>query len=642
MEDITSCLEQSDGPLNIKELIFLSQRCSRDKSPHLAHMLYMRMCADGLESHPAVGNYIVPMLVETRDVFEAQQVFNRLVELNEHSWTALIHGYLACGEFHHAFQIFKLMYSYHVYPSVYTFTGLVKRCADFQSLEKGWDIHAEIVKEGFEEDLYLGTILLDMYVKCGWVVEAHDVFDELPLQDVVSWNALIAGYVEHGPSIEALHLLEKMQCEGMAPNTVTYVCCLKACGNVGCINMGRDLHSEIVRKQFESNLYVCTILVDMYAACGFLIEAQEVFDKFQGRGVTSWNALIVGYIEHGFAHKALMCLDQMEVENVSRTQITYVSCLKACGAIEALDRGQRLHIDIVKEGLGEDDLIPSALVDMYAKCGAFAEALCIFDGLPVQDVVLWTSLISGYSEHGHSVEALECLDQMQGEGILLDTVVFMCSLNACANLGCIDKGQDIHFKVTGNGLEHSDVNLANTLIDMYAKCGSMMDAQHIFITMPTRDSVTWTTFINAYARHGEVNRVFHLFERMKKEGMRPDDVTFLSILTVCSHAGLLDTAQEYFDGMSTKYGITPNLEHHNCLIDLLGRAGQLYEALNMLEKMPFLADLVGWRTVLGACQKWGAVHLGRHAFEYMVKLNESNASAFILMSNLFVDEPDWD
>ena len=181
VEDITSCLEQSDGPLNIKELIFLSQRCSRDKSPHLAHMLYMRMCADGLEAHPAVGNYIVPMLVETRDVFEAQQVFNRLVELNEHSWTALIHGYLACGEFHHAFQIFKLMYSYHVYPSVYTFTGLVKRCADFQSLEKGWDIHAEIVKEGFEEDLYLGTILLDMYVKCGWVVEAHDVFDELPL-----------------------------------------------------------------------------------------------------------------------------------------------------------------------------------------------------------------------------------------------------------------------------------------------------------------------------------------------------------------------------------------------------------------------------------------------------------------------------
>jgi pentatricopeptide repeat protein len=513
-----------------------------------------------------------------------------------------------------------------------------------QALEKGCEIHAEVVKDGYEEDLYLGTILLDMYVKCGRLAEAHDVFDELPVQDAIAWNALITGYAEHGPGIEALHLLEKMQLEGMAPNTVTYVCCLKACGNIGCVSMGRDLHSQVVMKQLESNPYVCTTLVDMYASCGSLIEAQEIFDKFQDRGVTSWNALIIGYIEHGFALKALSCLDQMDMEqNISRTQITYACGLKACGCEKDLDKGQKLHIDLLKEGLEEADLIPSALVDMYAKCGAFAEALCIFGDHPIQDVVLWTSLIAGYSEHGHSLEALECLDRMQEQELSsLDTVVFMCGLNACANLGCIDKGKDIHFKMAGNGLEHSEVNLANTLIDMYAKCGSMMDALHVFATMPRRDSVTWTTLINGYARHGEVDRVFHVFERMRKEGMKPDEVTFLSILTVCSHAGLLETAECCFSGMSSNYGIAPSIGHHNCLVDLLGRAGQLHAALKKLQEMPFEVDLIGWRTLLGACQKWGAVDLGKHAFEYMVKLNEGNAAAFILMSNLFVDEPDWD
>jgi pentatricopeptide repeat protein len=233
-----------------------------------------------------------------------------------------------------------------------------------------------------------------------------------------------------------------------------------------------------------------------------------------------------------------------------------------------------------------------------------------------------------------------CLEQMKLENIPPDAASYVCSLKTFCNVGSVAKGRDIHHEIVKAGYEN-DPLIQNTLVDMYAKCGSLVDAREAFQKMPSRSVISWTALIAGHARCGDCEMAFHLFEEMVGDGVWPNDTTFLILLSVCSHAGLVEKGWMYFDAMERDYGIKPSLKHYNGMLDLLSRAGRLDEAMMMIESLPLLPNLVTWKTILSACSKWGNVGIARRAFEWAVKMNEKHSSIFMLMSNIYTDASMW-
>eukprot|EP00250_Pteridium_aquilinum_P017664 c23727_g1_i1 orf=910-3204(+) len=696
LEDALSYLKQPAKLPSHESLIIVLENCRKEKNLALARCAHACIRDLGLEVHRTLGNYLVPMFVECGSVSDAEKVFERLAYRNEYSWTSLIHGYNACGVFENALGVYPKMLLDSVSPSRYTFLALLQACAALGSSRRSLEVHSEIMKMGLEGDQFIGNALVDVYGKCRTLSEAQSVFDRLAIRDVVSWSTLISAYTDCKLDEKALELSEEMQEEGLSPNAVTFVSSVKACIRIGAIDKGQELHVAAAKEGLDMNTFVGNTLIDMYAKVGSLVEARDVFDEMQAKDIVSWNALISGYVERGWEEEALDCLQCMQLEGLAPDAITYVCALKACGSLGALDLGKKLHMDIVKTELEKNVYVGSALVDMYAKCQSLIEAREVFDKLEMCGLILWNTLLAGYARCGTLAEAVEffqkmpdcdvvswniivaahvdrgllegalyCLEQMQLEGVnpsvvswnsvilgfvehaecvtpfrlysqmqeqgvLPDDVTFMSIMKACGDRAYLDVGKRFHSHC--RRLRRIE---ATVVVDMYAKCGSMRDAQKVFDAMPGKDMLGWSTLIAGYARQGKSDIVFFLLERMEAEGIRLDGVAFLHVLVVCSHAGLVQTGEKYFEDLSKVCKSVPTLTHYNCMVNLLGRAGQLDVVRALLQNMPFPAESSTWNTVLSVCRKWGSMNLGNEAFANAAKLDESFAEPYILMANIY-------
>jgi pentatricopeptide repeat protein len=379
----------------------------------------------------------------------------------------------------------------------------------------------------------------------------------------------------------------------------------------------------------------------MYAKCGELLKAKEVFDQLTTPDVVSWSALIAGYVQHGQSEEALICFDEMRRRSLSPDAIAYIWVLKACGNMRASGKGEELHDQIVREGLlARDSFIGTALIDMYASCGQLAKAQQVFNELRMRDVVAWSALIAGYAGDGDGEEALRCYNQMQSDGIPANEVTFLCILEACCDLGALDKGQEMHAEVERQGLLGRSILIGNALLEVYAKCGLRMRAQEVFDQLLFRDVVTWNVLLALYAQLGEDDRVVKLFNAMAQhDDIQPNPVTFTVLLTACSHSGQLYGGELCFQAMSRYYSIIPNMEHYTCMVDLFGRGGCIEKAVEIIKKMPSLDYLPVWMTFLSACCRLGDENLGRLAFQHAVQLNENHASLYVCMRNIYASTP---
>lgn len=279
-----------------------------------------------------------------------------------------------------------------------------------------------------------------------------------------------------------------------------------------------------------------------------------------------------------------------------------------------------------------DNVVGTALVDMYAKCGALGKAQKVFDKLPTRNLVTWNALIAGYAQHMLGDEAWSCFEQMRDEGLSPDAITFISIVKACGNLGAVQKGEEIHAELSKHGLREEDITLGTALVDMYANCGELVKAQEVLDELPVQCVAAWTALISGYAQIGEVKMAFDSFDKMIGGGLEPDSITFLVLLTACSHAGLMEEGQQYFETMSSVYCIIPTSEHHLCLVDLFGRAGQIQEAITIIEKVPRCDHLLLWSALVSACPKWQNVEFGRWVFDHAVLLDGRSATAYVCMS----------
>ncbi|KAH7286298.1 hypothetical protein KP509_33G068000 [Ceratopteris richardii] len=587
-----------------------------------------------------VGNTVLDMHVKCGSFAIAKQVFDELPSKNEVSWNVLLSGLVDHGLDDGALELYQQMHLQSISPNVITFLCSLKACGRLGSACEGLELHSEVERRGFlERHVSVGSALVDMYAKCGWLKKAEEVFSILSTKNIVSWTSLIAGYVEHGCGDEALMCFEQMESEGILPDAVTYVWALKGCSSICAKNKCVELHSEIERRGLsKGNAHLNCVLIDVYISCSLITNAEEALAVLPARNVASWNAVISGYTENGFFEKVLECLDQMRLEGVSPDAVTYLCCLKACGQLENLNKAEAIHAEIDRIGLLEKDLIvASTLVDMYAKIGLLSKAQEVFDRLPDRDIVTWNTLILAYAEAGQGEDALVLFEQMQTEGLNADIASLISIMKACGNIGAMDVGQMLHGEVERKGLLEWEIVVGNALVDMYAKWGWLTSAQIVFDNLPQKDVISWNSLLAGYSHLGETESVSGVFEKMYQENIRPDAVTFLIVLNSCSRTCLWKSSQTYFTSMSRDHGIVPAYEHYSCLVDLLGRAGQLEIIFRTLEKMPMSPDISLWHSVLDACMKSGNLKLGMQAFQHALSTNKYDTAAFILMSHISLE-----
>ena len=486
-------------------------------------------------------------------------------------------------------------------------------------------------------DVCIATSLITKYAKCGMHEKALEIFNELPVRNTVTWNALLCGYAQNGLGEEALKCLRLMRDAGVCPDEVTYTCTLKACGLLGSLEIGEEIDVEI-REQglLHEDVMLANALVDMYSKCGALERARNVFDQLHVRNVVTWSALIGGYARHGFGEEALKCFRHMNDARIRPNAVTYVCVLNACGIVGSLEIGKYIDAEVRKQGLlWNNVLLGTALVDMYSKCGALKNAREIFEKLSVRNIVSWSALIGGYVQHGLGEDALKCFKQMNDARVRPNGVTYVCILKACGIVGSLEIGEAIHAELRKQGLLEKDVVLGNALIDMYSKCGVPEKAQEVFNQLLVRNVVSWSTLINGHAQLGQTNVVLNLYRQMIAEGIVPNSVTFIVLLTACSHAGLMEEGEQLFHEMRAAYCLEPILEHYTCMIDLFGRAGHFDKMKTLIDKVSNSRYLPLFLTVLGACRKWRNVRLGRWAFEQAIGLDERCSAAYVCMKNIY-------
>jgi pentatricopeptide repeat domain-containing protein 1 len=372
--------------------------------------------------------------------------------------------------------------------------SLLKSCAEQKDLEKGFTIHDNILRSArFGKDVFIDTALISVYAKCGALKEAKDVFNRIEARNLASWNALIGGYAQYGHANEALQCFRQILVENVFPDSITFVCTLKACGSARTLfKKGKEIHLQVLNEGLLSeNILLANALVDMYCKCGSLAEAHEVFDDVRDRNVVTWNSMIAGYVHQERGVEASECYRRMECESLSPNAITSVCIFKSYGSLRYIKKGIELHAKIVSEkSLEENVLVCTSLLDMYARCGALLRAQQVFDCLSFHGIVTWTALIGGYAENGCGDEAFKWFEQMQHEGVLPNVVAYICILKACCRIGALEKGKRIHAKVFMFNLHEEHNMLGTTLVDMYIKCGALEKSQQVFDELEEHNAVT--------------------------------------------------------------------------------------------------------------------------------------------------------
>ncbi|XP_057837776.2 pentatricopeptide repeat-containing protein At5g27110-like [Cryptomeria japonica] len=576
--------------------------------------IHQSIMEGGFLSDIVIGNALVDMYAKFGSIDKARQLFDRMPERDVFSWTAMISGYAHNGFAEKALETFMQMQLAGIKPTSTTFASILPACAKMGALEQGMDIHQSINDRRILSDVVVATALIDMYAKCGNMDKACELFDKMPQRNVVSWNVMIAGYAQNGFGEKALETFKKMPMAGVKPNSTTFASILSTCAKMGALEQGMDIHQSIKEREILSNVVVATALVDMYAKCGSIDKAHELFHRMPQRNVVTWNAMIAGYTQNGFVEKALETFKQMQLAGVKSNSTTFASILPACAEMGALEQGMDIHQSIKDREILSDVAVATALVHMYAKCGSIDKACEVFDRMPQRSVISWNAMIAGYTQTGFVEKALETFKQMQLEGVKPNSTTFASILLACAKMGALEQGMDIHQSIKDRGIL-SDVVVATALVDMYAKCGSIDKAHDLFDKMPQRNVVSWNAMIEAYVQHGFVEMALETFKQMQLAGVKPNSTTFASIFHACAKMGALEQGMYIHQNIKDRNFLS-DVVVATALVDMYAKCGSIDKAFELFDRMP-QRNVVSWTAMIAGYVQNGLVEKALETFKQM-------------------------
>ncbi|XP_004512569.1 pentatricopeptide repeat-containing protein At5g65570 [Cicer arietinum] len=520
------------------------------------------------------------------------------------------------------------------------YTSLIAHCAHTKSFTTLKAIHSHIIKSGFLFSL-LGHKLIDGYIKCGIITKARKLFDELPNRHIITWNSIISSYVSHGKTKEAIKLYNNMLFEGVLPDAYTFSAIFKAFSELGLLRDGQKAHGLAVVLGFEVlDGFVATAIVDMYCKFDKMRDARFVFDRVLDKDVVLFTALIVGYNQHGLDGEALEVFEEMVGMRIKANEYTLASILVSCGNLGDLVNGKLIHGLVVKSGLESVVASQTSLLTMYSKCSMVEDSIKVFNQLAYASHVTWTSFIVGLVQNGREEVAVSVFREMVRCSISPNHFTLSSILHACSSLAMLEVGEQIHaitMKLGVVGNKYVDA----ALIHLYGKCGNVEKARSVFDSLTELDIVSINSMIYAYAQNGFGLEALELFERIKKLGLEPNGVTFISILLACNNAGLVEEGCKIFALIrNINHDMEFTRDHYTCMIDLLGRARRFEEAAKLIEEVKN-PDAKLWRTLLNACKIHGEVEMAEKIMRNIVELAPGDGGTHILLTNIYASAGKW-
>ncbi|XP_031476303.1 pentatricopeptide repeat-containing protein At3g62890-like [Nymphaea colorata] len=502
-----------------------------------------------------------------------------------------------------------------------------------KSLSELRALHGRMITTGLRRnDLVLGKFII-CCSSSNCMEYARKVFDEMSSPSVFFWNAMIKGYQQNGDHMEVLRLYFQMRSCGFDSDAFTFPVVLRSCSPLKRIREGKGIHGLVLKTGYATNVIVQTALMDLYSLSGCVASARQVFDEMRERDVICWNTMIAGYSRCGdFANAEELFHKMPEKDESSWNTLIDMYC--KAGDVEA---ARRLFDEMPKK----DIISWNAMISGYVHIGDMEVARLLFDEMPRRSVVSWNVVITCCVHHRRFTDALDLFRKMQRSDVRPNEVTMVAVLPACAHLGAMDLGQWIHAYIDKNRIR-MDVYVTTALIDMYGKCGNVEEARRVFEMAKEKDAFSYSTMIEVLALNGKAEEAFQIFSYMQSHGLKPNGVTFVGLLTACSHAGLVEKGRMYFNMMKSEYNLEPKSEHFGCMVDLLGRAGYLDEAFELIKSMPMEPHVVVWGALLNACRIHGNVKLAETVGFRLIELNPTNCGNYVLLANIYAKANRWD
>ncbi|KAL1817566.1 hypothetical protein ACET3Z_020140 [Daucus carota] len=639
--NVAGCAQVSSSRIErIASEIDFELRFKSCNNTRLTKCLHALLIASGKARNVVVSTKLVNHYAQIREISLSRRTFDFISSKNVFAWNSMMSSYVRNGCYRDAVNcLYNMLMTSDVRPDFYTFPTVLKACTN---LNDGSQIHTWVFKMGFHWDIFVASALVHMYCKVGSFPAAREIFSGMTYRDKGCWNAIISGLCQNGNAVEALEIVDKMRMEGIAMDSVTVSTILSVCAQIDDFCRGCLIHLYAIKHGLEFDLFVCNALINMYAKFGLLGNAQKVFDLMEERDLVSWNSMTAAYEQNNNPDTALNLFREMQLHGVEPDFLTLVSLASSVAQTKDSQNSGSLHAFILKRcWIQEHVVVGNAVVDMYAKLGITDSALKAFEELPMKDLISWNTMITGYAQNGFASEAIEVYSRLEKcEDTVPNEATWVSVLPAYAHVGNLRGGTKIHAHTLKAGF-NTDVFVGTSLIDLYGKCGRLKDAMSLFYEVPRRNPIPWNAVISCHAIHGHGETSLQLFRDMLDEGVSPDHVSFVSLLSACSHSGLVSQGQWCFDLMH-KYGIKPSLKHYGCMVDLLGRAGHLDMAYDFIKSMPFKPDASVWGALLGACRIHGNVELGNLASKRLFEVDSENVGYYVLLSNIYANFGKWE
>ncbi|KAK7245163.1 hypothetical protein RIF29_39998 [Crotalaria pallida] len=617
--------------------------CTNARSLEYGKKIHDHILKSRYQPDVILQNHILNMYGKCGSLKDARKVFDAMQQRNVISWTLMISGYSQNGQAKDAIIMYIQMLRSGHFPDQLTFGSIIKACFIAGDIDLGKQLHAHVIKSGFGHHIIAQNALISMYTKFGQITDASDVFTMIANKDLISWGSMITGFTQVGYEVEALYLLRDMLRQGVyQPNEFIFGSVFSACSGLLEPEFGRQIHGLSAKFGLGRNVFAGCSLCDMYAKFGLLSSAKMAFYQIENPDLVSWNAIIATFANSGDADEAISIFCEMIHMGLIPDSITFLSLLCACGNPMTLNQGMQIHSHIIKIGFDKDAAVCNSLLSMYTKCSNLHDAFAVFkDTSGNANTVSWNAILSACLQHKQPGEAFRLFKQMLFSENKPDSVTITNLLGTCAELACLEVGNQVHCFSVKSGLD-LDASVGNGLIDMYAKCGSLKQARDVFDSIQNPDVVSWSSLIVGYAQFGLGHEALTLFRMMKSLGVQPNEVTYLGVLSACSHIGLVKEGWHLYKTMKVEHGIAPTREHFSCMVDLLARAGCLYEAETFIKKTGFYPDNTTWKTLLASCKTHGNADIAKRAAENILKLDPSNSSVLVLLCNIHASAGHWE
>lgn len=510
-----------------------------------------------------------------------------------------------------------------------------------QTLPNIKQLHGFISKTHLSYDPFYATKIIRFYALNNDLVSAHNLFDETPQRSVYLWNSIIRAYARANKFYDAMWLYKRMLCSETKPDNFTFACVVRACCENFVLEGLRVVHGGVVVSGLGRDSVCCSALVTAYSRVGLIDDASRVFSVIRGPDLVLWNSMILGYGSCRKWEEGLRMFSMMRNMGNQPDGYTLVGVITGLVDPSLLTIGRGIHCFCLKTGVDCNSHVSSAIVSMYSRLMCMDSACRVFDTFCQPDLVTWSSLITGFSQCGDNKMGLVFFRNMNMEGGKADPILIASALAASAQLALVGAGSEIHGYAIRHGYA-SNVMVSAALIDMYPKCGFLGLGVRVFKYTPQRNVVSYNSIISSLGLYGLPSKAFDMFGELLEEGLKPDEFTFSALLCACSHAGLVNDGRRFFTMMTDEFSIIAKTDHYVHIVKLLGMAGELEEAYDLVQSAPKPVDSAIWGALLSCCDVHGNTEMAGIVAQQLFGIKPGKDTYKVMLSNIYASDGRWD